>query len=118
MGGCPCPRCLIPKDRTHLLGTKLDEQERTTLARVDDQIYKKDISSAREKIYQKHHPVDSVHVQRLLKPQSLVPIKVYPGSFFGSHGFNINDTEHILGKTLAFWIQFFFHLFGGFYARV
>ena len=77
MGNCPCPRCLIPKDRTDLLGTKRDQKQRTTLARVDDLSYKAKISSAREIIYQNKHPVDSVLVQRILKSQSLVPTEVF-----------------------------------------
>ncbi len=77
MGNCPCPRCLIPKDRTDLLGTKRDQKQRISLARVDDLSFKTKISSSREIIYKNKHPVDSVLVQRILKPQSLVPIEVF-----------------------------------------
>ncbi len=76
MGNCPCPRCLVPKQSIHLLGTQDDRDQRKTLIRVDDSSHRKTISSARKHIYQKQRPVDSVLVQRLLKPQSLVPTNV------------------------------------------
>ena len=76
MGKCPCPRCLIPKDGAHLFGTKRDKKQRTSLARVDKQLYKAKISSARDLIYINNRAVDSVPVQTFLKAQSLVPTEV------------------------------------------
>lgn len=76
MAACPCPRCLIPKVRAHLTGTKRDGKQRVSLARVDDLRYRAKISSARKIIYQNKHPVSSVLVQRLLKSESLVPTEV------------------------------------------
>ena len=76
MGACPCPRCLIPKDRIHLVGTKRDMHQRTTLARVDNLQRQAKITAAREMIYERNWAVDSAPVQRLLKPESLVPTEV------------------------------------------
>ena len=77
MGICPCPRCLIPKGRAHLLGTTDDRNQRRDLARVGDQHYRAKITDARKIIYQNNRTVDSVMVQRLLKPESLVPTEVF-----------------------------------------
>jgi hypothetical protein len=76
MGACPCPRCLIPKDRIDLVGTKQDMRQRTTLARVDNLQRQAKITAAREMIYEQNWAVDSAPVQRLLKPESLVPTEV------------------------------------------
>lgn len=73
MGKCPCPRCLIPKDRADKLGTKRDRAQRVNLARVDNLQYRAKMESAHNIIYQQNRPIDSVFVQRLLKPESLVP---------------------------------------------
>jgi hypothetical protein len=76
MGACPCPRCLIPKDRIHLVGTKRDTKQRTTLARIDNLQRQAKVSAAREMIYESNWAVDSAPVQRVLKPESLVPTEV------------------------------------------
>ena len=76
MGACPCLRCLIPKDRIHLVGTKRDMRQRTTLSRVDNLQRQTKITAAREMIYERNWAVDSAPVQRLLKPESLVPSEV------------------------------------------
>ncbi len=76
MGNCPCPRCLIPKDSADRLGTKSDQRRRITLARKDHPQYRVQISSARDIIDQQNRSVDSEFVQRLLRPESLVPTEV------------------------------------------
>ena len=76
MGGCPCPRCLIPKDSTDLVGTKQDKKKREMLARVDDPSRRAKVESARHLIYKQNWAVDSKPVQRLLQPESLVPTEV------------------------------------------
>jgi hypothetical protein len=76
MGGFPCPRCLMPKDRMHLIGTKQDQKQRLALGRVDSPSYRAKISNARQLIYENNFAVDSAPVQRILKPESLVPTEV------------------------------------------
>ncbi|KJA15800.1 hypothetical protein HYPSUDRAFT_148660 [Hypholoma sublateritium FD-334 SS-4] len=113
MGNCPCPRCLIPKDRTHLLGTKRDKRQRIKLARVDDLRYKAKISSAREIIYQKKHPVDSVLVQRILKLQSLVPTENAFSKKLSPFGFNLYSVflvDFMHEVELGVWKKVFIHL--------
>ena len=76
MGGCPCPRCLIPKDSTRLVGTKQDRKKREALVRVDNLSRRAKVESARQLIYEQNWAVDSKPVQRLLQPESLVPTEV------------------------------------------
>lgn len=76
MGGFPCPRCLTPMDRMHLVGTKQDQKQRLALGRADTPSYRAKISNARQLIYGNNLAVDSAAVERLLKPESLVPIEV------------------------------------------
>ena len=66
----------MPMDLMHTIGTKRDKKQRLTLARVDNLSYCAKISSARELIYESNFAVDSLPVQCLLKPESLVPTEV------------------------------------------
>lgn len=77
MGGCPCPRCLVPKSHTDRLGTKLDQRRRIRDARVDNLFYKVKISSAHEMIHEKYCAVNSTMVDDLLKTESLTPTEVF-----------------------------------------
>ena len=77
MGNCPCPRCLIPKDRTHQLATQRDQHQRKSLARVDNLQYRVKMTSAHEAIYEKNNAVNSKAVEDLLKTESLVPNQVF-----------------------------------------
>jgi hypothetical protein len=63
-------------DRMHLIGTKRDQKQRLALGRVDSPSYQAKISNARQLIYESNFAVDSAPVQRLLKPESLVPTQV------------------------------------------
>jgi hypothetical protein len=75
LGGCPCPRCLIPKSRLHNFSMTRDRQQRTTLQRSHgDQ--KQLVNTTRKLIYEKNYGVDSTGVENLLKPCSWVPTYV------------------------------------------
>ena len=76
LGACPCPQCIIPKDRVHHLGTEKDILQRRLLARRDTQGRQKKIFDARRLIYEKNYVVDMPQVEALLKDESLVPTKV------------------------------------------
>lgn len=80
MGNCPCPRCLLQKGSVHRVGTERDKEQRITLSRVDDKGYQDKMREARRLIYEDNWAVDSAPVQRLLKPQSLVPTLVSHGT--------------------------------------
>jgi hypothetical protein len=75
-GQCPCPHCTMDLSKSHLLGMKMDRNDRIKLACVDDQRHRSIISAAREAIYNRNYAVDSAPVERLLKPHSLVPTSV------------------------------------------
>jgi hypothetical protein len=75
LGGCPCPRCLIPKDRIHNMGRPQDRTQCVTLAR-DDVNRRSLVSEARKLIYEKDLGVGSTRVEHMLKPQSWVPTLV------------------------------------------
>ena len=76
LGGCPCPRCLIPMSRVYRMGMVQDMKERKTLARVDDEIRRRKVELARDIIYNKNYAVDNANVEAILKPESLVPTAV------------------------------------------
>lgn len=99
MGGCPCPRCTIPKSKLHLMGTKRDRRDRIKQARVDDHQRRSTIAQARKAIYEQNFDVDSAGVERMLKPLSLVPTSV--SSFVATHWVNLTgetSTEFFLGS--------------------
>lgn len=79
LGGCPCPRCLIPKERIHNLGMFRDRQQRASLQRVNNNQLQVKIQAARRFIYEKNYAVDSKAVETLLKDESLVPTLVSMG---------------------------------------
>lgn len=62
--------------RLQNLGMKLDMRQRVSLARVDDDDRKHGTQLARRLIYEKNYAVNSEAVERILKPQSLVPTSV------------------------------------------
>lgn len=75
LGGCPCPRCLIPTARLQNLGMSRDRQQRSTLARSNasrDQ----SVATARSLVYERNYGVDSTAIELLLKPESWVPNSV------------------------------------------
>lgn len=77
LGGCPCPRCLIPKSRVQNLGSSLDIKQRKTLERKDDSSRQSKITISRSLIYDRGYGVRSNAVENLLKEHSLVPTSVH-----------------------------------------
>jgi hypothetical protein len=77
LGGCPCPRCLIPKDQLHNLATKRDMLQRQVLAREDTRQRREKVAAARQLIYDQQYVVNTPQVEILLKDQSLVPTEVW-----------------------------------------
>lgn len=76
MGAYPCPRCIMPLTKAHLVGTKRDRKARTRHARVDNHKRRHLIHVARSAIYNGNYCIQSAGVERMLKPQSLVPVYV------------------------------------------
>ncbi|KAI0647705.1 hypothetical protein C8Q79DRAFT_999321 [Trametes meyenii] len=73
MGNCPCPRCLVPKEKICELGTSRDQDARDQKKRVDDEERKAMVQLAQTLILEKGLGVNSTAVEGLLKARSLVP---------------------------------------------
>ncbi|KIJ10960.1 hypothetical protein PAXINDRAFT_33838, partial [Paxillus involutus ATCC 200175] len=69
LGMCPCP----PKNCVHLLATETDMLDCQHMAHSDTLEQDELVSSSHKLIYKKHYTVDSVHVEALLKNESLIP---------------------------------------------
>jgi hypothetical protein len=54
----------------------LDKKQRVTMARVDNNRRRSQVSSARRVIYEKNYLVDGSAVDKMLKEMSLVPTAV------------------------------------------
>jgi hypothetical protein len=72
---CPCPRCLIPKDRISNMGNRSDRCQRENI-RVDSERRQADVEMTRSWIFQRGYPVDGPQVKAKLGPTSAVPIRV------------------------------------------
>ncbi|KAG2742745.1 hypothetical protein P692DRAFT_20879278 [Suillus brevipes Sb2] len=88
LGGCPCPRCLIPKGRIQNMGRPQDRKQRETLER-SAQSRENMVSTARKLIYEKNYAVGSAPVENILKAQSWVPTLNAFIDRLGAMGFNI-----------------------------
>ncbi|KAF9242150.1 hypothetical protein BU15DRAFT_73077 [Melanogaster broomeanus] len=113
LGHCPCPRCLVSKDRVHLFATGRDMLERELLARSDTQERRDKISSARELIYEKNYAVDNSQVEELLRTESMVPTVNAFSTRLGHTGFDffmmlVVDLLHEF--ELGVWKAIFTHL--------
>ncbi|KIJ07066.1 hypothetical protein PAXINDRAFT_90974, partial [Paxillus involutus ATCC 200175] len=75
LGRCPCPRCLVEKDRIDRLGSKSDRHQRNHGIRVDNQQRRNWIEIARQKIFNFGRSVISKAVENLLGARSLVPTR-------------------------------------------
>ncbi|KAG1748520.1 hypothetical protein EDD22DRAFT_958151 [Suillus occidentalis] len=112
LGGCPCPRCLIPMGQLHNLGMQHDRQQRTTLA-CSNASRSKLVATVCDIIYKKNHGVDSTAVETLLKPNSWVPTSNTFLDCLGSLRFNVFvalvvDLLHEF--ELSMWHMLFTHL--------
>ncbi|KAF8074854.1 hypothetical protein FPV67DRAFT_601603 [Lyophyllum atratum] len=112
LGKCPCPRCLIPKERIPEMGTKFDAARRQTLARSADLWFRQKIERARDAIYRLGFVVKSVVVERLLDEQSLVPtVNAFSGlSEFGFNLFTMLVPDFMHEFELGVWKHVFTHI--------
>ncbi|QRV90230.1 hypothetical protein RhiJN_18248 [Ceratobasidium sp. AG-Ba] len=72
-GDCLCPRCLVKKSKTSLVGTPHDNRLRVVKRRTGNKRYQAKIGKARDFIYKLGRSVQSQDVQKLLKGESYVP---------------------------------------------
>lgn len=76
LGLCPCPRCLVAKDKIPNVGKVYDDLQCNTTARVDSDARIYDIDVVRKFIYEDGQGVKSAAVERVLCNKSLVPTTV------------------------------------------
>ncbi|TCD70859.1 hypothetical protein EIP91_001167 [Steccherinum ochraceum] len=75
MGDCLCPRCKILKPLVPELGMIRDFKRRLTAARVDNNIFRSVVTTARNAIYKAGAAIKARVVGEILDPQSLIPVK-------------------------------------------
>ncbi|KAJ6457005.1 hypothetical protein C8R47DRAFT_1248481 [Mycena vitilis] len=73
LGHCPCPRCLVTKDKLDQLGTIRDDKNRVKTRRVDDEGHRSYVQKARDWIHRAAKGIRSVKVEGLMSPKSWVP---------------------------------------------
>jgi hypothetical protein len=73
---CPCPRCLTLKSSIPRLGMETDKNARQKLIRTDSKAIQDTVNRARRMMFEDGINITSVFIERLLKPQSLVPTRV------------------------------------------
>lgn len=76
LGRCPCPRCLISKDKIYKLGTNADRWVRGKMARVDDETRQRAIEYVRKAIFEYGRSILSKAVESIVGAKSLVPTRV------------------------------------------
>ncbi|KAJ7174906.1 hypothetical protein C8R46DRAFT_1161271 [Mycena filopes] len=112
LGHCPCPRCLVTKDKLDQLGTVRDAKTRVQERRVDDEGYRFYIRKARDWIYRLGKVIRAQKVEGLLAAKSLVPT-VNTFSVLTSFGASIFDMlvpDLLHEMELGVWKAVFTHL--------
>jgi hypothetical protein len=95
------------------MGKRQDMKDRDTLARVDNETWRRKIDIAREVIYKRNYAVDSEAVETVLKAESLVPTRNAFSHKLSKFGFNlfllfVIDLMHEF--ELGIWKALFIHL--------
>ena len=84
--------------------SRQDQQQHSTLARVNDNSRQAKVEGERRLIYEKHYALDGKAVNELLKDQSLVPTTVSAISYILLHMWLTIGLEHILIVAAQFWL--------------
>ncbi|EIW58937.1 uncharacterized protein TRAVEDRAFT_20783 [Trametes versicolor FP-101664 SS1] len=77
LGKCPCPRCLVTKDKVSQAGTKPDLARRRILKRVDDAPLRTSVQKTREWLFTKGYKVSSQRLKRVLDSKLLTPMQMF-----------------------------------------
>ncbi|TFK48374.1 hypothetical protein OE88DRAFT_1713963 [Heliocybe sulcata] len=112
-GGCPCPRCLIMKDKISRLGQVADMRCQYRDARVDDEERRQKVQTAIDLVYKRGFAVNSAAVERLLKPESYVPTENAFSIQLSDYGLNFFDmlvVDLLHEWELGVWKQILTHL--------
>jgi len=76
LGNCPCPHCLVTKDKIYKLGTKIDQWVHDKKARVDDGACRYLIEGVRKAIFDLGRSISGKVVEGTIRAKSLVPTRV------------------------------------------
>ena len=95
LGACPCPTCLVAKDKVRDLGTKHDIRNHRRKMRTDDEFNKKMIERVRTWMYEEGLSINSTAIKRLMDPESLVPTRVSNMFDFTMMFANVNRTHSL-----------------------
>jgi hypothetical protein len=85
LGRCPCPRCLISKDKIYKLGTKTDQWVRSKMARIDDETCRRAIEYVCKTIFEYGRGILSKAVESVVGAKSLVPTRVRISAMMNIH---------------------------------
>ncbi|KAH7924724.1 hypothetical protein BV22DRAFT_1012700 [Leucogyrophana mollusca] len=113
LGGCLCPRCIIPMTRVPDLGKERDMLQRTLLAHTDNSEYRDKVAASHKFIHDKNHAINYTKVEDPLKPESLVPTSNAFSEALSLFDFNlfammVVDLMHEF--ELGVWKSVFIHL--------
>ncbi|KAI0059027.1 hypothetical protein BV25DRAFT_1918740 [Artomyces pyxidatus] len=114
---CPCPRCLVEKDKISQMGTKADMKTRSKKLRVDNLPRRFEVESARRLIFEEGVPVDSDRIKDILKGSGVPTRNAF--SKFAQHGFNFHSmlvVDLLHEFELGNWKAIFIHLLRLLYA--
>ncbi|KAJ7105539.1 hypothetical protein C8R44DRAFT_639016 [Mycena epipterygia] len=112
LGRCPCPRCLVTKDKLDQVGTVRDDKSRVTSRRVEDEQYRSYVHTARDWIYNVGRTIRAKKVEGLLFLKSWVPTKNAFSvlSTFGLNIFVMLVVDFMHEFELGVWKAIFTHL--------
>ena len=85
LGRCPCPRCLISKDKIYKLGTNIDRWVRDKMAHVDDETHQWAIEYVHKAIFEYGCGILSKVVESIVGAKSLVPTHICISAMMNIH---------------------------------
>ncbi|EMD39369.1 hypothetical protein CERSUDRAFT_134414, partial [Gelatoporia subvermispora B] len=110
---CPCPICLVTKDKIENMGTKSDMRQREKWQRLDTGALREKLRMTRRWIFERGFSLLSKHVGNVLDNESLMPKQSAFSQKLGHLGFNhfallVPDLMHEF--ELGVWKAVFIHL--------
>ncbi|KAI0063164.1 hypothetical protein BV25DRAFT_453896, partial [Artomyces pyxidatus] len=117
-GKCPCPRCLVAKDKINKMGTKPDMYTRTNKIRVDNHRRQDTVERARKLMFDYGLSVGSDRVNEVLAG-SMVPTRNAFSKKLSEYGFDFHEmfvVDLLHEFELGVWKGVFTHLMRLLYA--
>ncbi|KIK13776.1 hypothetical protein PISMIDRAFT_75561, partial [Pisolithus microcarpus 441] len=113
LSGCPCPQCLVPKDKIPMLVMEMDMVECQSLVCKDTPRWQAKVVATWKFIYEEQYVIDVAQVESLLKDESLVPtenafsMRLFP---LGFDFFLMLVVDLLHEFELGIWKAIFIHL--------